>query len=262
MSYKLDGIDISTWKAFPYIKRSKECIALSGIFDLPKRIGTTEYNWGTSIEPFVDAEDVELDGRTLILSFVVRSWEFKSQLGRLKKACVSCRRLSTEFGEFDVICKDEIAVEEYISLNMAIVQVKFWQQDYIPVEIKIKPSGGNNYIMDNYSLNTDFGIYVSSRSGVESIGKRIEIATTLPYMQNEYRELSTLTLKCYMLGNSLKSLYSKMTQFSALCISPGLRNLRLKDNECMKIYFKDGITVTARTEHVLEFDLKCRLMQP
>lgn len=264
MSYKLDDIDISSYDAFPYVgqtKDSKDCIAISGVFDLPKRKGTTEYNWGTSIEPFVDAEDIELDGRTLVLSLVVRSEKVKSQLDKLKKACISCRRLSTGFGSFNVICKDEIYVEEYVSLNMAIVQVKFWQQSYIPAEIGINPSGGNNYVMDGYSLNANFGIYVSSRSGVETVGKRIEIGTTLPYMQNEYREPTTLTLKCTMLGNSLEWLYSSMSQFSALCISPGLRNLILKGNERLEIYFKDGITVTVRTKHVLDFDLKCRVMQ-
>lgn len=259
MSYKFDDIDISSYDAFPYIGKT-DCIAITGIFDLPKRKGTTEYNWGTGIEPFVDAEDIELDGRTLILSLVVRSENVKSQLDKLKKACISCRHLTTGFGSFNVICKDEISVEEYVSLNMAIVQVKFWQQSYIPAEIAINPSGGENYVMDGYSLNTDFGIYVSSRSGVEAVGKRIEIGTTLPYMQNKYRELTTLTLKCTMLGDSLQRLYSSMSQFSALCISPGLRNLILKGNERMKIYFKDGITVIARTEHILEFDLKCRLM--
>ena len=167
----------------------------------------------------------------------------------------------TGFGSFNVICKDEISVEEYVTLNMAIVQVKFWQQSYIPAEIDINPSGGNNYVMDGYSLSADFGIYVSSRSGVEAIGKRIEIGTTLPYMQNKYREPTTLTLKCTMLGSSLERLYLSMSRFSALCISPGLRNLTLKDNERMRIYFKDGITVTVRTKHVLEFDLKCRVMQ-
>lgn len=260
MSYKLDDIDISSYDAFPYVGQTKDCIAISGVFDLPKRKGITEYNWGTGIEPFVDAEDIELDGRILLLSLVVRSENVKSQLDKLKKACISCRRLSTGFGSFNVICKDEISVEEYVTLNMAIVQVKFWQQSYIPTEIDINPSGGNNYVMDGYSLSADFGIYVSSRSGVEAIGKRIEIGTTLPYMQNKYREPTTLTLKCTMLGDSLQRLYSSMSQFSALCISPGLRNLILKGNERMKIYFKDGITVIARTEHILEFDLKCRLI--
>lgn len=260
MSYKLDNVDISSFGAYPY-ENTKGSTAITGIFDLPKRKGTTEYDWGTTIEPFVDAEDIELDGRTLTLSLVIRSSNLKSQLKKLVDACIACRHLSTVFGDFDIICKDEITVEEYLSLNMAIVQVKFWQQDYIPAEIKMQPSGGNSYTMDNYSLYVDFGISVSSRSGVESIGKRIEVATTLPYMQNKFRELGTLTLKCAMLGTDLKDLYLKMGQFSALCISPGLRSLCLRDNENMKIYFKDGITVTARTAHVLEFDLKCRVMQ-
>ena len=159
MSYKLDDIDISSYDAFPYVGQTKDCIAISGVFDLPKRKGITEYNWGTGIEPFVDAEDIELDGRTLLLSLVVRSENVKSQLDKLKKACISCRRLSTRFGSFNVICKDEISVEEYVTLNMAIVQVKFWQQSYIPAEIDINPSGGNNYVMDGYSLSADLCIF-------------------------------------------------------------------------------------------------------
>lgn len=85
MSYKLDDIDISSYDAFPYVGQTKDCIAISGVFDLPKRKGITEYNWGTGIEPFVDAEDIELDGRTLLLSLVVRSENVKSQLDKLKK---------------------------------------------------------------------------------------------------------------------------------------------------------------------------------
>lgn len=54
--------------------------------------------------------------------------------------------------------------------------------------------------MDGYSLNTDFGIYVSSRSGTESVGKRIEIATTLPYLQNKYRELRYYDTEVFNVG--------------------------------------------------------------
>lgn len=46
MSYKLDNIDISSYDTFPYVGQTKDCIAISGVFDLPKRKGITEYNWG------------------------------------------------------------------------------------------------------------------------------------------------------------------------------------------------------------------------
>lgn len=260
MSYSLDGVDISTWGAYPYIDRTKESIALSGVFDLPKRIGTTEYNWGTSIEPFVDKEDILLDGRNLILSLVLKSDNYNKQLSDLKSACIECRRLGTPFGSFDVVLKDEVSIEEYISLKIAIVTVKFWQQNYIPVDITVKPTGGNSYTIDGYSLAKDFGIYVASRSGVKSLGKRIEISTTTPYQGNKYRELSDMVLKCKMHSDSIIDLHKRISEFSALCISPGIRNVNLLDNESLKVYFKDGITAKLRTPHILEFDLKCKLL--
>ena len=179
MSYKLDDIDISSYDAFPYVGQTKDCIAISGVFDLPKRKGTTEYNWGTGIEPFVDAEDIELDGRTLLLSLVVRSENVKSQLDKLKKACISCRRLLTGFGSFNVICKDEISVEEYVTLNMAIVQVKFWQQSYIPAEIDINPSGGNNYVMDGSSLKVPWNNPILAKDSTYPIQEEWNISNAM-----------------------------------------------------------------------------------
>ena len=63
-----------------------------------------------------------------------------------------------------------------------------------------------------------------------------------------------------MLGTDLKDLYSKMGQFCAICIRPGLRSLGLRDNENMNLYFKDGITVKVRLDTLLIFDLKCRVI--
>lgn len=261
MNYKLDNVDIRIFGAIPYIQRSKECMAFTGIFDLPKRKGTTEYNWQNCIEPYVDADDIELDGRILTLSMCVKATDYKSKLGALKTACISCRKLWTEFGEFEVILKDEISIEEYISLNMAIIRIKFWQQSYLPAEITISPTGGTSYLLDEYNLQQDFGILASSRSGFENVGKRIEVSITKPYNQTIYREAHDLTLKCVMKGKHLTGLYNKMSQFHAVCIAPGIRTLRLRENEATNLYFKDGITVVARTERLLEFSLKCRVVK-
>lgn len=261
MNYKLDGVDIRTYGAVPYIERTKGCIALSGVFDLPKRTGTTEYNWQNCVEPYVDAEDIELDGRTLTFSLCIKAADYKSKLQELKAACISCRKLWTKFGEFDVLLKDTISVEEYLSLNMVIVKIKFWQQIYTPVEIDISPSGGTVYLLDGYNLQHDFGILISSRSGIEDIGKRIEVSTTIPYDQTIYREARDVTLKCVMKGENLLKLYEKISQFYAVCIAPGMRSLCLRENETISLYFKNGITATARTERLLEFSLKCRIVE-
>lgn len=261
MNYKLDGVNISSFGAVPYVNRSQTCIAISGIFDLPKRKGTTEYNWQNSIEPYVDAEDIELDGRTLTLSLCIKAIDYQSKLDSLKAACISCRKLWTEFGEFDVVLKDEIAVEEYIAINIVIVKIKFWQQSYLLIPVIVPPTGGLSYSIDGYNLQKDFGISISSRSGLKNVGKRIEVSTTIPYTQTLYREAHDISLKCMMRAENLAQLYSRMSQFHTLCISPGMRTLRLRDNEEAILYFKDGITVVARTERLLDFSLKCRIVK-
>lgn len=261
MNYKLNDKDICSFGAVPYVDRSKECIAISGVFDLPKRKGVTEYNWGNSIEPYIEEEDIELDGRTLTLSLCIKANDYKSKLADLKLACIACRKLETRFGVFDVILKDDISVEEYITLNMCIVKVQFWQQVFFPANLTVQPTGGTSYTMDGYNLQRDFGVLISSRSGFENISKRIEISTTKPYTQTIYREARDINLKCVMKERSLSELYGKMSQFQAICIAPGVRSLCLRENETISLYFRDGITVTAKTEHLLEFSLKCRTIE-
>lgn len=90
MNYKLDGIPISNYGAKPV--RTNQAFALHGMLDLPKRLSPTEYNWGTSIEPFVDAEDIKLDGRTLTLNVAIKS----ENLDAFVQACISCNVLSVE----------------------------------------------------------------------------------------------------------------------------------------------------------------------
>lgn len=263
MNYKLDGRNIFIFGVYPKVDYSQECIAFGGVFDLPKRKGTTEYNWGSSIEPFVDKEDIELEGRTLILKVCLKgqsSADYRSKLDSYKSACIACRKLWTKFGEFDVVVKDAIEIEEYSGCNMAIITTKFWQQNILLPELTIKPYGHGDALLDGFSLNRDFGIYIAARKADKNVAKRIEINTTLPYTQTKYREARDITLSCSMIGNDLQSLYTKMMQFQTLCIRPGIRTLTLTGNDDRTLYFKDGITVKARLNTLLTFDLKCRVI--
>lgn len=263
MSYKLDGRSIESFGAYPYVNYTQESIALGGIFDLAKRKGTTEYNWGTSIEALVDKEDIEMDGRTLTLKICLKGTsetDYKTKLYVYKSACLSCRKLSTEFGEFDVVMKDALDIEEYEENYIAIVTTKFWQQMVLFPELIIKPSGSGYCLLDNYNISKDFGIYIASRKADKNISKRIEINTTLPYTETQYREARDVTFSCSMVDDNLQGLYLKMMQFQTLCIKPGLRTLRFPENEEYSLYFKDGISVKARLDTLLKFDLKCRVV--
>jgi len=256
--YKIDGKDLSEYGAIP--SKSDGMTALSGVMSLPKRTGTTEYDWGTSIEPFVDAEDIELDGRKLTLCVTIKAddTELLSKIEAFKNACISCTSLTNDFGTFQVIQKYEITVTKYV--GVALITVPFWEQNYVVATNDIKPSNSGSYMLDEYDLFKDFGISMSSSNGINNTSERIDVSTTLPYMATAYRSAMDLSLTCKMFGESLADLYQKITKFEALCISPGTHQIKCK-NTSRTIYFKDGIDVKVEANTVLSFDLKCRVIQ-
>lgn len=261
MSCKLNGIDISTFGALS--SPARVALSINGLFDLPKRKGDTERNWGTEIEPWVDAADIELDGRIITLSVVIRGTTpaiYRDRLQAFKQACIECTTLETEFGSYHVIMKDDTGITEYTGHNTSSVLVKFWQETVTIPTLIVVPSAGAGYLLDNYNLQKDFGIAVSDIKGIENTGKRIEVNTTRPYPRTNYRDKSMVTMSCVMVGKSLMELYSQMTQFHALCVKPGLRALKTTDKQVINFYVKEGITVKAGHDTVITFDLKMRVI--
>ena len=53
---------------------------LTGMLDMPKRKGLISRDWGTSIEPFLDAADIEFEGRNLELKLVGKLNAIKENL--------------------------------------------------------------------------------------------------------------------------------------------------------------------------------------
>lgn len=255
MSYKLNNVEISTYGAIPVIKGPG--IALSGIFDLPKRKSPTEYNWGTSIEPFVQAEDIVLDGREISLSVVLSATTVQlltTKINAFKTACVACTTLTSDFAEYSVVCKSEIEAQEY-DLS-AVVTAKFWQANYELTSVNITASNSGSYRIDNYDLQNDFGITVSSIAGVKNTPERIEVATTELYVDSQYRAQRNIELICFMKANSISDLNYKSFNFHALCYSPGYRQLQLIDGTVISLYFKDGYKAQFVAEKIIKFTLK------
>lgn len=251
MIYKLNNISISSFDATPSPENGH--LALSGILDLPKRIGATEYNWGTSIEPFVDAEDIELDGRTLTLHVAIQ----KHRLQAFKEACVACRELSFDYDAFNIVCKDEISVQEIG--DYCKVSVPFWQ-NYVELKpITITPSGSGDYRLDNYNLIKDFGIYVGESNNLQNAAKRIDVQTTEFYTRTNYRGTRTIDLSCSMAGINLGDIYNKMLQLHSLLMSPGIHILSISNNT-FPVYFKDGLTANIIAENIINFTLRATVV--
>lgn len=247
MTYKLDNTPLSALGAFPV--KGNNFFALEGMLDLPKRIGSTEYNWGTSIEPFVQSEDIQLDGRALTLHVAIR----RDKVEAFKLACVACKTLSFDYDSFSVVCKDEIEVTPVGVYDS--VKVKFWQNDFVLKPITIAPTALGASMIDNFNLSKDFGIHIARITNITNEAQKIDVNTTEFYIRTDYRGTREITLSCSMLGSSFADMYNKMNQFQSVLIKPGIRILTVRNNE-FNVYFKDGITVSIAAKNILSFVLK------
>ena len=259
MTYKLNNVDISTFGAVPSVQG--QGLALQGIFDMPKRKGTTEYNWGTSIEPFVDAEDIELDGRMLTLSVVI-STGYKVQLipkiNAFKAACLACTTLSTEYAAFQVVCKDEITVVEYDTA--AVITASFWQNTVVIPGLVITPSGTGNYRLDSFDLQKDFGITVSKVEQSRNVANRIDVTTTEFYSADQYRELRDISMTCFIQISDVAEVYASICQFQAFLCSEGTKQFFSDGNYQIELYFRDGFKVQFMAYNIIKFSLKGRVV--
>lgn len=254
MIYKFDGIDITRYGVLPV--QGDGGVALSGMFDLPKRKGVTERNWGDRVEPFVAAGDIQLDDRTLGLKVVMTD---TGNWANFRQACLDCRELDTEWGRFRVFAADEIRVEP-AGNGMQLIDIGFRQPEVELPALTLKGSGGTGYRLDDYQLEKDFGIGVSEVKGDRDVPKRIEPATTAFYPQTVYRMPATITMECTMQAENLTAIAGRMGQLQALCMAPGLRTLYFADGRNRQVYVKEGFKVKVRGNRVVSFSLKMQAL--
>lgn len=249
--YKLDGINISTLNLIP-LEESGNSLAIDGIFNLPSRIGITEYNWGTSIEPFVQADDIILDGRDITLSLLAKK---NSNLVTITDKLKACTEIECVLGKFNVFCVGAINVTEQGFIK---IKAKFRQPAFALPILSMSGSGVGDILIDGYSFD-DFGIVVSNRDSLFNVGDRIDVPTTEYYTETSYRNSYPLEFTCSMVGMSVTDLYNKIGQFQALLMEPGTRTIKI-GGKTVSAYFKDGFQATLPHEQILKFTVKATVL--
>lgn len=249
MIYKFDNVDIASYGVLPM--RGDGGVAISGMFDFPKRKGEIERNWGNQVEPYLDREDLEYDGRTIGLKLVMENAE---NLGRFRTACLACRVLGTELGNFDVVLASEVNVEN-VNEKLLKMELKFNENKVGFEDLTLAGSGGTGIRVDDFNLARDFGITVAEVKGDLKIPKRIEVSTTAPYMNTRYRENPSVSLECVMRDRDLKAIGARMRQFHALWRQPGTRVLHLADGRTRNVFVKNGFNVTVVNDGIVKFTL-------
>lgn len=248
MTYKLDNINVSTYGALPI---TDEYLAISGLFDMPKRNGTTEQSWGTSIEPYVDALDIEYSGRDLSIRF---AFDKNSQFNfnTFMAALQNCTTLTTDLGAFSVICKDDIQVEDFGKYSL--ITVKLYQDIFVFDPLTFVPNNSGDYRVNGFGFN-QFGIIVSEKKGEKTIAQRIDVGTTESYTKTQYRQSKSIDIDCQMVGTSISDLYAKMRQLQAVISTQSMKSLKVHSSY-YSVYFKNGISAKVESDKLLKFTLK------
>ena len=260
MSYKINNIDLLTFGITP-IQFSGQSLAVTGVFDFPNRKGTTEHDWGTEIEMFVSAADLEFDGRDISFKGLMRAANRASLLTNLNSLITLCKSgilsFETHVGTFQVYMTGGIEVVDWSDTSFSI-EIKFRQPVVLFPTAAGLATAGTGYKIAGYNFKSDFGITVNSLTGRLDTPARIEVKTTGFYTNSTYREPKEISVRCVMLATNLSDLTNKMGRLHGLLSQPEFKILTFPDGTIASVYLKSGFNVSGITEYSCQFTLILR----
>ncbi|MBR8535382.1 hypothetical protein KDU71_07405 [Carboxylicivirga sediminis] len=224
-------------------------LALTGLFDFPKRIGETEYDWGDGYEALVEADDIELADREVSFRVFIQganAADLASKIEAFKNTCLASTTLTSSFGiSLEIRLNKGITFTEDIRHHSAIGLAKFTVTNGLLPGVLGAASGGNGFLIDNYNFVADFGIYVQKRKDNKSISSVIDLDTTEKYISDiNNRQPRNIQLNCLMQASNLDVLTQRMGRLHQLLALEGLRTLTFPDGSTHQVYCKDGLKVT------------------
>jgi len=212
---------------------------LTGILDMPKRIGTISHDWGTSIEPFLDAADIEFDGR---------NFELKC-FGEIPDMLFSGMiELGADWGTFNVYCQDEVKHD-----NKQLT-IPLYEPKWIQPTVTGTASGGSGFRINGFNLYSDFGIIISEVNDYKNMPKRISVDTTDYYRNAFYRDEGIMNL----IGAFYGDIVTNISKFYALMSSEGMKTLLFPDNSEYQVYAADGCKINEVYPNMATFQITLR----
>ena len=248
MSYKLNDILLSDYGIIPGQAPGSN-IALTGMFDLPKRIGETYRAWQDEdeIEPFVDADEIFLSGRDLVFYGLMsgpRSLTM-SRLAILKSDIALFTDLvvfSSVFGDYNVKV-ERIETEVFDTLTKIVVRMREPQPD---LSGGVLPATGySNYVADSIPFKS-FGLYVSDVKGRgEEPG--MESGEFTIYGKEGFqitgRKPKELKINGFVKAGTLETFQTNIKALWKLLTDAGTRKVNLNDYATVEGFVTEGFTI-------------------
>ena len=248
MSYSLNSVALGTYDIKPG-RIPGSSIAVSGIFDLPKRLGTTYQTWDDEdgIEPFVDDGEIFLGGRDVKFKGLIYGDKNHviSRISRLKEdvsAFTDLVAFSTDFGSYNVKVSK---IDSNIIDGVGVVNINMREPNPDLTGGTLPASGSGAYLVDQIPLQS-FGLYVSKIMGRgDQSGFHKENFTV--YNQEGYqlngRKPVDVKINGFLKASSVSEFQTNIKALWKLFIEPGLRKVRLNDYVTIQGFVTEGFTV-------------------
>jgi hypothetical protein len=248
MEYRINNTLISTWGLAPSPVIGD--VAARGLLDMPKRSTPTEYDWKTSTEPFVDAQDITFEGRDIELSLVATASSLTALLANMASFTTACKlegaTLLTPFGTFNVWLNGELTIKPNYNQAIAMVTARFFTTDtYFPT---LGTSVGTaSFNIDGYGMFQNFGTLLVSHDNLLSTGQSIEIENTAKARKPQHRQPKDVHVSCITQSSTMAGIKTNIGLLSTLLAKAGTRTMQVpvgpSNNVQVAGYCRDGLTV-------------------
>jgi hypothetical protein len=217
---------------------------ITGLLDLPKRKGIISHDWGTVIEPFLSAQDIEFEGRNLMLSAIIKessNANLLTRLSALKTTLINnVLTLVTDISTHTVYFVDAMKTKR-LDDTFVSIEIPFFEPFPVIPTVTGSATGGTGFTIGGFNLKNDFGISITEISENMNIPKRIDVGTTDFYKFTGYREKETIQIDGILEGADLAGIKTNADKFIALMASPGSHVFAYINGNATLTYCADGV---------------------
>lgn len=233
---------------------------IEGVLDMPSRLGEVLYDWGDYFEPLIHESDLFWEERTISLTVFFDGKRFgmslTESLDKLKALSEEVL-LSTAYGNFKVrlrsVQKSKGYTEEYALLRLVCSE----HQPQFVAGLG-EPLGGGGILIDNYSLQGDFGIVVSEVKFYDNIPELKNSEVTVfnsPKLLSENRSIREIELRCSLPYDNEVKLAEATEKLRKILSMPNYRILSYK-NQRYSCFLTEGFQVKFHGKGLVKFNLK------
>ena len=241
--YYINNTPISQFGIIPI--KANGNIAISGCFNLPKRKGTTYYDWArdNSVEPYVETGEMVFDSREISITgnIISDSDSFLSAINDFTNELPELFTLSCKWGSWSV--KYKSTTIDTLTKSACKVTIKFTEPS---VDLSgTLPSPAENGEIDGYKW-TSFGLYLKEISNYQGIGAQKSLSVTqnpsYSLASKGGHEKTEITVSGMIIADDVEQFKEMVKSLYALFGSTGLRTIHYRERE-IKCFCANGFSI-------------------